>query len=718
MPDVKKISIEALQKYASNLRTHIINAVKKNGGHLASNLGVVEIVLAMHRVFDAKNDKFIFDVGHQCYVHKMLTGRAEAFADLRKSGGISGFPNPLESPCDAFVTGHSGTSVSLACGYLRARRAEETAYRVVVLIGDGAMTGGMIHEALYDLRGIEGKAIIIINDNGRPYGGQESGFSAYLDDIRKGLIKKPFEEYGLAYLGPVDGHDLNALTKAFLQAESEEQSVIIHAITTKGKGMPEAENEPEKYHGLPRPGASATPDTELLEGAFCASCGVPTDANGAVQNRVVGSAAFKTFSQIAGEAVCECAQKDLRVAAVTAAMRDGTGFADFAARFSDRFFDVGICEDHAVTMSAALSRQGLIPYVAVYSSFLQRAFDSIVHDVGIMSNNVRFLIDRAGLVPEDGETHQGIFDVGFLSLIPEMTVLSPKDGGELRTMIEWSLKYKGPLAIRYPKAKTCDTSLNAFNSAFNGLSQCSEFMVGNYDFAPHGSNDAVKRAFHDKNIHFKGAAVKKDVYAADGVGYSEVADYLQRSDRLSDGQGGVFEGILNPSSRNPSRKNFVSYNANDGLKRGVCDFAVKNAVNYPDFLRMRSFGRENAPYAVVVSGAVMLSESLKAAEICQRTYGFETEIFYAAALKPFDRAGLSGLADKKHIFVIEDNAPSGGLGSEVSAFFAEYAKSPPVHRFAVESGYPARGTRSELLRTERLDATSLAARMSAIVKKL
>jgi 1-deoxy-D-xylulose-5-phosphate synthase len=423
--NVKQMTISRLNRLAGQLRRRVIEAVRLNGGHLASNLGAVELVLAMHYVFDASSDKLIFDVGHQCYVHKMLTGRGGDFATLRQSGGISGFPNPAESGGDAFVSGHSGTSVSLVCGYLRAKKLLGANYNVVALVGDGALTGGMIYEALNDLKTIDGGAVILVNDNSEPYAGGASGVSAYLSEVRRGAIKKPFESYGMSYIGPIDGHDTAALIAALNEAKAAGRGVIVHAVTKKGKGLKAAEDAPALYHGLPR--------------------------------RSVGDLSLgETFSEVAGAAVAELARSYSDVAVVTAAMKDGAGLAGFAAEFPDRFFDVGICEAHAVTMSAALARAGIKPYAAIYSSFLQRGFDGLLHDVAIMGNPVRFLIDRAGLVPEDGETHQGIFDVGFLSLIPGMTILCPRDGAELRDMIKNSYFASGPIAIRYPKAEAFD----------------------------------------------------------------------------------------------------------------------------------------------------------------------------------------------------------------------------------------------------------------------
>jgi 1-deoxy-D-xylulose-5-phosphate synthase len=417
---LKNAETRELEKLSYTLRGEIEIAVAQNGGHLASNLGAVEITLAMHSVFDPDTDKLLFDVGHQAYAHKLLTGRS--LSGLRKKEGISGFLSPSESACDAFVSGHSGTALSLAAGYLRAKKLTGADYEIVALVGDGAMTGGMSYEALNDLRTIGGRVVVILNDNGFPYGngGIDSGFSAYLDDIKASKIAAPFKCYGAEYIGVIDGHDIGALTEAFKKAKESNGITVVHCITQKGKGCKAAEDAPERYHGLPRPSFGKTNE------------GI-------------------TFSRAAGEGLTALATLDKRIVAVTAAMREGAGLSGFAERFPDRFFDVGICEAHAVTMSAAMSRGGLIPFAAVYSSFLQRGFDGLLHDVGIMNNNVKFLIDRAGLVAEDGETHQGIFDVGYLRLVPDIVILSPENTEELKEMIGFAAGHEGAVAIRYPK---------------------------------------------------------------------------------------------------------------------------------------------------------------------------------------------------------------------------------------------------------------------------
>ena len=435
--DIREMTENELSAYALVLRERILSAVLKNGGHLSSNLGAVELTLAIHKLYDASKDKIIFDVGHQCYTHKLLTGGERLFERLRASDGLGGFPNPLEEPKDAFLAGHSSTSLSVMCGFLRARKLTGQDFKVVAIVGDGAFTGGMIYEALNDLRAMGEKAVIVLNDNGLPYGGGQSGFTAYLEDIKAGIIEKPFEQYGLEYIGPIDGYDMRLLLAAFKEAEKKNRGVVVHVLTKKGKGYLPAEAEPEKYHGLPRP-----VDESILK----------------KENGYSDAESYRGFSSAAGEILLDLAEKDSRIVAVTAAMKDGTGLARFSERFPDRFFDVGICEPHAVTMSAAMSKGGLIPFVAVYSSFLQRAFDNILHDVCIMGNNVKFLVDRAGLIPEDGETHQGIFDVGFLSQLPKMRVLAPENYEELRLAMKEAVAVYGPIAIRYPKARLSDLS--------------------------------------------------------------------------------------------------------------------------------------------------------------------------------------------------------------------------------------------------------------------
>ena len=415
--DIKKLPLGSLNVLCAEIRQLILDSVLEHGGHLSSNLGAVEAVVALHYVFDAPKDKMIFDVGHQCYAHKILTGRKDDFRTLRGDGGLSGFPKRCESVYDVADTGHASTSISLACGLARACNDGE---QIISFIGDGAMTGGLAYEALSDLACSGKKQIIVLNDNEMSISKNVGLISGYLERLKRERIARPFALFNLKYIGTVDGHDLKALIKAFNKAKKSDESVIVHILTKKGKGYPQAEKDPEKYHGY----------------------SVTAQKN-------------PTFSQIVGEELCKLAEKDGDVFAVTAAMASGTGLDAFEKKFPDRFVDVGIAEAHAACMCAGLALGGKKPYFAVYSTFLQRAYDQLVHDVCLNSLPVTFCVDRCGIVAGDGATHQGVFDISFLRALPDMTVFAPKDGRELKAVMKWSLSYDKPLAIRYPKAEDC-----------------------------------------------------------------------------------------------------------------------------------------------------------------------------------------------------------------------------------------------------------------------
>ncbi|MDE7394802.1 MAG: 1-deoxy-D-xylulose-5-phosphate synthase [Clostridiales bacterium] len=457
--DLKRLSRRELSEYCVALRTCIIETVTQTGGHLASALGAVELAVALHYVFDAPKDKILWDVGHQAYVHKLITGRADRFASLRTNGGISGFPKMSESEYDAFTMGHASTSLSVGLGYVRARDRLKQDYQVVSVIGDGALTGGMAFEALNDIGAYGAKMLIVLNDNKMSISQNVGAMSKYLNKLRvskrysklkstvkKGVLgiplfgqniykalgktkdglravlqqNKMFEQMGIRYFGPIDGHDLSDLISTLSRIKEETGPVLLHIVTEKGKGDPNAQSDPSHFHGV-------SPSSAAQE---------------------------NTFSSVVSDFLCQEAEKDERITAITAAMAYGTGLDKFSERFPDRFCDVGIAEEHAVTLSAAMAAGGLKPYFAVYSTFLQRGFDQILHDVCINKLPVTFLIDRAGAVGSDGVTHQGIYDLSYLLPIPNMTVLTPKDGNELRGMLEFSLTFNGPLAIRYPKSYT------------------------------------------------------------------------------------------------------------------------------------------------------------------------------------------------------------------------------------------------------------------------
>lgn len=473
--DIKKIPADQLPALAEEIRKFIIESLSKTGGHLASNLGVVELTIAMHRVFNLPKDKLIWDVGHQSYTHKILTGRKDGFETLRREGGISGFPKRSESDCDVFDTGHSSTSISAGVGYVRARELKKENYSVVSIIGDGALTGGMAYEALNNAASLKSNFIIVLNDNEMSITENVGGMSSYLSGLRtasaytgfkmdvtkalnritgigpgmvdamrkmKSSIKQIiipgmlFEDMGLTYLGPVDGHNIPQLIKTFQEAKRFEGPILVHVLTQKGRGYEPAMRHPARFHGA---------------GPFDVKTGLPVGKSNPTYTDV-----FSTVMRKMGDR-----RKD--VAAVTAAMMTGVGLKRFSNMFPDRCFDVGIAEEHAVTFAAALSLGGITPVVAIYSSFLQRAYDQIMHDVCMQNLHVVFAIDRAGLVGYDGETHHGIFDLSYLGSMPNMTILAPKNLWELSDMIKFAVDYDGPIAVRYPRGEAY-TGLKEFRA--------------------------------------------------------------------------------------------------------------------------------------------------------------------------------------------------------------------------------------------------------------
>ena len=462
--DVRRLSYQQLDLLASEIRTFLIESISHTGGHLASNLGVVELTIALFRAFNLPEDKIIWDVGHQSYTHKILSGRKDAFANLRQFHGMSGFPKRNESEYDAFDTGHSSTSISAGLGIAQARDLLGLDYKVVSVIGDGALTGGMAYEALNNAGRMKTNFIIVLNDNHMSIAENVGGMSRYLTNLRAGegynelkkrvsgtlsripIVGDPmvetltktknsikslfipgmlFEDMGITYLGPVDGHNVKQLVRTFREAKKMQKAVIIHVITKKGKGYPPAEANPTRFHGI---------------GPFDVITGKEIHPNPA-----------PTYTDIFSHEICDLAAKDDRIVAITAAMPDGTGLRDFAKKFPRRFFDVGIAEQHAVTSAAGMAAAGLKPVVCIYSSFLQRAYDQIVHDVCLQNLPVVFCVDRAGLVGADGERHQGIFDLSYLCMIPNMAVMAPKNLWELRNMLRFALMLDKPVAIRYPR---------------------------------------------------------------------------------------------------------------------------------------------------------------------------------------------------------------------------------------------------------------------------
>ena len=462
--DLKKLNVSEKQVLAEEIRKEILEVVSKNGGHLASNLGVVELTIALHSVFNTPDDKIIWDVGHQCYTHKILTGRKEQFSTLRKLNGIAGFPKVCESEYDTFNTGHSSTSISVATGMARAKKLMgDDQTKVIAVIGDGSMTGGMALEALNDAGSSKTNIIVILNDNEMSISKNVGGIPLFLSKLRgrkfysksnervkKFMLQVPvignptvkivqkikdaikqillpnmfFEDIGFTYLGPVDGHNIDKLESILETSKKISGPVLVHVITKKGKGYKFAEETPEKFHGV---------------SSFDLKTGEKIKKSG------------KDYSKVFGEKLVELAEKNEKIVAVTAAMKDGTGLKSFSEKFPDRFFDVGIAEQHAIGMIAGMAKEGLKPVLAIYSSFLQRGYDQLVHDIALQKLPVVICIDRAGIVGNDGETHHGIFDLSFLSSIPNLTVMAPKDFEELKNMLEFAVNFNGPILIRYPR---------------------------------------------------------------------------------------------------------------------------------------------------------------------------------------------------------------------------------------------------------------------------
>ncbi len=466
--DIKKIAKEDLELLAQEIRTFLIQKISVTGGHLGSNLGAVELTMALHLALDLPEDKIVWDVGHQSYTHKILTGRRNGFESLRQYQGLSGFPKRKESDCDVFDTGHSSTSISAGLGLAKARDILGEKSTIVSVIGDGSLTGGMAYEALNNAAKQETNFIIILNDNNMSISENVGGVSKYLNNIRtasgyldlkkgvynallgskagnnainrirrlKSTVKQLvipgmfFEDMGVTYLGPVDGHDINGLVKVIQEAKRVEGAVLVHVLTKKGKGYEPAERHPARFHG-------AEP--------FDIKTGVPSKPRTAAN-----------YTDVFSTVMCKLGQRDDKIVAITAAMPDGTGLKRFHNMYPDRFFDVGIAEEHAVTFAAGLAAGGLKPIVAVYSSFLQRAYDQVLHDVCIQNLPVVFAVDRAGLVGSDGETHQGIFDFTYLSGIPNMNVCAPKNKWELSDMMKFAVNFGAPIAVRYPRGTAYD----------------------------------------------------------------------------------------------------------------------------------------------------------------------------------------------------------------------------------------------------------------------
>lgn len=487
--ELKKLNYKEKNQLAEDLRKKVIENVSKTGGHLASNLGVVELTIALHSVYDTPKDKIVFDVGHQCYVHKMLTGRMDKMNTLRQYKGISGFPKSNESEYDVFDTGHSSTSISVSAGIARVRDLNKKDFNVIAVIGDGSLTGGMAIEALNDVGASGLNMTVILNDNGMSISKNTGGISQILSNLRtkksyinlnttiknfiskipfigkiiihiarkiKNLIKyffindMYFEDIGFTYLGPVDGHNIKKLETILNKSKKINGPVLVHVITKKGKGYLPAEQNPDKFH--------STSQFEIESG----------------KSLNKGS---KDYSFVFGEKLTKLAAKNKKIVAITAAMKDGTGLTKFASKYPNRFFDVGIAEQHSLGLAAGMAKEGYKPIVPIYSSFLQRAYDQLVHDICMQKLPVTICIDRAGIVGNDGETHQGILDLSFLSTIPNMTIMAPKDYAELESMLEFAINFDGPISIRYPRGTEGDTKFKKTKDI--KLGQCEVISKGN-----------------------------------------------------------------------------------------------------------------------------------------------------------------------------------------------------------------------------------------------
>ena len=585
--DLKKLNYEDKKEVAEEIRSYIIDVVSKNGGHLASNLGVVELTIALHSIFDTPKDKIIWDVGHQTYVHKILTGRKNQMKTLRRLDGISGFPKTTESEYDCFNTGHSSTSISAALGMARARDILNENYKVIAVIGDGALTGGMAEEALNDAGASKSNIIVVLNDNEMSISKNVGGISLLLGKmrtknvytkanekvrIRMGNIPKVgnkivkltsriknsikqifiskmyFEDIGYTYLGPVDGNDIEAVEEILEQSKKCKGPVLVHVVTKKGKGYKLAEKNPSKFHG------TAPFDKKTGE---------------------VLKAKSKDYSKVFGEKLVEIAKNDNRIVAITAAMADGTGLSEFKKKYPKRFFDVGIAEQHAIGMAAGMAKSGLIPVVPIYSSFYQRAYDQVIHDVCMQNLHVIMCADRAGIVGNDGETHQGLLDMASFSIVPNMTIMAPKDFKEFEQMINFAVNFNGPILIRYPRGGEGKLKL-----------KCNEKIVlGKSELLKEGS---------DVTIIAIGKMVEKAVEVADefskiGVNAEIInARFLKPFDENK-----IIESIEKTKNVITIEDGFIkgglATTVNELIaKNGIIDVNIKNCGYYDEFVKQGS----------------------------------------------------------------------------------------------------------------------------------
>jgi len=607
--DLKKLAIADLKKLAGEIRTEMVYRVSKNGGHLSSNLGVVELTIALHYVFNSPVDKIIWDVGHQSYPHKLITGRYDKFSSLRKYKGIAGFPRRDESEHDAFGTGHSSTSISAALGIIEGREQNKEDFKVIAVIGDGAMTAGLALEGLNNAGDLKKDLIVILNDNEMSISPNVGALSAYLNRILTGeryqKFKKEtrsflesipklgdkaakiaqkteemlkgfflpgilFEELGFNYVGPIEGHNIELLIDTLKRIRTSPLPILIHVITKKGKGYEFSEKDPSMFHGI---------------GPFKLETGAPATGAGL------------TYSEVFGDTLTELAKTDEKIIAITAAMKEGTGLEHFARKYPERFYDVGIAEPHAVTFAAGLATQGLKPVVAIYSTFLQRAYDEIVHDVCLQNLHVVFAIDRAGIVGEDGPTHNGLFDLSFLRHIPNLAVMSPKDDIEFKYMLGLALNHKGPVAIRYPRGKV--PVQDQGSKSFDG------FKIGESEIIKQGKDVAL-------------IAVGNTVYPS-----LNVAERLEKE--------GFSVMVINARFVKPLDRNLISSVASvvprivtieDNILQGGFGSAILEFLNKTEFSYIK-IKRLGMPDKFIEQGS---QEELR------RIYGLDEEGIYTAVL--------------------------------------------------------------------------------------
>ena len=662
--DLRKLNINEKNILAQEIREYILEVVSKNGGHLASNLGIVELTLAIHDVFDLNKDKVIWDVGHQSYVHKILTGRKQELKTIRTLDGLAGFPKTSESETDCFNTGHSSTSISAAMGMAKARDLKNEDHSVVAVIGDGALTGGMALEALNHVGSSRTRMIVILNDNEMSISKNIGGINKLLtrlrakkkytisnkkgrkiiekiplvgDSIVRGVTKLKksikqlilpkmyFEEIGFKYLGPVDGHNIEDLEYLLSSAKELDEPVLIHVLTKKGKGYKPAEENPDRFHGT---------------GPFNIETGEATKKKS------------KDYSKAFGEKLIELAEKNEKIVAITAAMRDGTGLKSFSEKFPERFFDVGIAEQHALTFAAGLAKEGMIPFVPIYSSFYQRAYDQVIHDICIQKLPVIMCVDRAGCVGNDGETHQGLYDMAFFKLVPNITIMAPKDFEELTQMMDFAITLKAPVVIRYPRGGEADIKFEKHkvmeldkNASGNGISKQSE----------------LEKSETEKSVALQSKSEKSVV------------------------------------KQNESRQRKAE---NENIEQNKLE---KDEL----ILGKAEILREGEDVTIIGIGK-MTATAMKVAKMLEKD-GVSAEVINARFLKPLDESTITkSISKTKFVITIEDGTEIGGLESSVKELIVnKNIEDVKIKCFAYPDEFIKHGSVPELEKIYELDCESI-----------